>query len=60
MDENGIMKKKTRDGKTPIHHNGFPYKSKYEGSTSFYLLLVNASMVCAPSREKITLDFFSE
>lgn len=59
MDENGIMKKKTRDGKSLINHNEFPYKSKYEGSTSLYLLLVNASMVCSSSREKVTQDLFS-
>ena len=59
MDENGIMKKKTRNGKSLIHHNGFPYESKYEGSTSLYLLLVNASMVCTSSRETGTQDFAS-
>ena len=34
MDENGIKVKKTRDGKTFIHHNGFTFKLKYKGTKS--------------------------
>jgi len=37
MDENGIMLKKSREGKTLIHHNGFTYKMKYEGSKKQYI-----------------------
>ena len=44
MDEHTIILKKTRDGKTLIHHNGFTYKLKYEGSTStLYWCTLNRS-----------------
>ena len=38
-------KKKTRDGKTLIHHNGFSYKLKYEDSKSIlYWCTLNRSI----------------
>ena len=34
MDENGVKVKKTKDGKKIIHHNGFTFKLKCEGTKS--------------------------
>ena len=46
IDESGIKVKKTRDGKTLIHHNGFTFKLKYKCTKStLYWCTLNRSDV---------------
>ena len=56
-------KKKTRDGKTLIHHNGFSYKLKYEGSKSIlYWCTLNRSIEsdCSAKLKVIKATGFQE